>query len=160
MPLRFNLSHTPGLVACAVTLTRDIGLDVEASDRNLPDIDSIIAHFAEIERQYLSIIDPVQRQKTFYKFWTLKEAYLKAIGKGLALPLNTFGFILDGYNIRFTTATGEQPAHWQFRLFRPTEQHQLAVAVRQASSVALAWSYVRVNSQTLNPPDRPPTGRS
>jgi 4'-phosphopantetheinyl transferase len=158
MPLRFNLSHTPGLVACAVTLNRDIGLDVEASDRHLADIDSMIAHFARIERQYFSVIDPGQRQKMFYKFWTLKEAYLKAIGKGLALPLNAFGFILDGCNIRFTTATGERPAHWQFRLFRPTEQHQLAVAVHQAPPVPLAWSYVRVNSLTLCPSHRPPTG--
>src|SRR4051794_3096098 len=120
VPLRFNLSHTRGLVACCVTLRRDVGLDVEAVDRPMPDIDEIAAYFTQDERALLRLSAPARRYQLFFKLWTLKEAYIKAVGKGLSVPLDSFGFALDPIGIRFPDRH-DDGGRWFFHLARPTE---------------------------------------
>ena len=88
------------------------------------------------------------RAEHFVKLWTLKEAYVKALGKGISAPpgLRGFSFTLaapgaavsaaDGAAIRFASAAGGDPSCWQFALLQPTAEHVAALCVAQKSSDA------------------------
>src|SRR3954453_19890942 len=76
--LRFNLSNTRGLVACAVALEGEIGVDVEALDR-VSDLLGIADRFmAAPESKDIRALPPEAQGLRFFKYWTLKEAYIKA----------------------------------------------------------------------------------
>ncbi|XP_057424101.1 uncharacterized protein LOC130717758 isoform X2 [Lotus japonicus] len=93
-PLHFNLSHTSSLIACGVTMGSPIGIDVEEKQRRLKN--DILAfaqrYFSPHEIEMLAhIADPELQRQEFIKLWTLKEAYVKALGKGFsASPFKTF----------------------------------------------------------------------
>jgi 4'-phosphopantetheinyl transferase len=130
--LSFNLSHTHGLVACAIARGSEVGVDVESARRAV-DAGVANAFFSEVENADLRrCASPVARATRFCQLWTLKEAYIKAIGKGLSHPLNTivFGF-RDDESIIFTPPADVDAKAWQFALFAPTEKDWLAVAVRR-----------------------------
>ncbi len=88
-PLSFSLSHTPGLAACAVTLEAQLGIDVEPRDRTPPQTDGILSLG---EQRQLAELHPEARSEAFFRRWTLKEAYAKALGLGLSLSFDRFGF--------------------------------------------------------------------
>ncbi|MEA1652629.1 4'-phosphopantetheinyl transferase superfamily protein [Nitrospirillum sp. BR 11164] len=94
--LDFNLSHTDGLVACAVTLdagTR-IGVDVERGDRRIG-AEVATAMFAPEELAWLDARPAGRGGPDLVTFWTLKEAYIKALGLGLSLPTDSFAMAPD-----------------------------------------------------------------
>jgi 4'-phosphopantetheinyl transferase len=128
--LSFNLSHTHGLVACAITSVARVGIDVEAIDRRVDDR-VVRRFFSPAEAAALSRCRPgALRAGRFFDLWTLKEAYIKAIGRGLSHPLTTIVFTIDDYEaIAFTPPPDVDAASWSFRLFAPTERHRLAIAV-------------------------------
>ena len=131
--LRFNLSHTHGLVTCAVTVGREVGVDVEYTGRELL-YDVAERFFAPREVADLRASAESEQHSVFFDYWTLKESYIKARGLGLALPLRDFSFRLDGTDaptVAFAPELDDDPASWQFRMFRPTDHHRLAVAVRR-----------------------------
>jgi 4'-phosphopantetheinyl transferase len=131
--LRFNLSHTRGLVACGVTAGREVGVDVEHTGRELL-YDVPERFFSPREVADLRRCTESEQQSVFFDYWTLKEAYIKARGLGLALPLRHFSFVLDGSDtpsVAFAPELDDDPTSWQFALFRPTDCHRLAVAVRR-----------------------------
>jgi 4'-phosphopantetheinyl transferase len=90
--LRFNLSHTKGMVAVAIAIGADVGIDVEATDRHMSDDMAIAdAYFSSGEKIYLHAHeDPLQRRHAFLGLWTAKEAFIKAVGLGLSMPLDSF----------------------------------------------------------------------
>ncbi len=90
IPIRFNLAHSGPWVVYAVTLGREIGVDIE---RIRPDFggDAIAGRFfAPGEVAELQALPDESRPLAFFHGWTRKEAYIKAKGKGLALPLDQF----------------------------------------------------------------------
>ena len=89
-PLRFNLSHSENVVLLGVTLGREIGVDVE---HMRPDLElESIAHrfFSAPERASFDRIPLAQKCLAFFDCWTRKEAFIKAKGDGLSLPLDQF----------------------------------------------------------------------
>ncbi len=129
--LSFSLSHTRGLVACAIAGGGDVGIDVEGVDRR---VDAGLAQrfFSEPENRALAAC-PTEAARTarFLELWTLKEAYLKAIGVGLSHPLNTVVFAIDeGGHVAFSAPPGVDAARWRFRLFTPRPSYRLAVALQ------------------------------
>ena len=130
--LRFNLSHTDGLIACALTLAREVGVDVENIRRRvtyeLPE-----RFFSPREVADLRALPREHQDVVFFDYWTLKESYIKARGLGLALPLGQFTFVRSGTtpHIEFAPELPDDPASWQFAQFWPTPSHRLAVAVRR-----------------------------
>lgn len=131
--LRFNLSHTDGLIACALTVEREVGVDVETIDRHVTH-DLPERFFSAREVADLRALPPDEQSVVFFDYWTLKEAYIKARGLGLALPLGQFTFIRsDGRApcIEFAPELHDDPASWQFAQFWPTATHRMAVAVRR-----------------------------
>ncbi len=135
-PLRFNLSHTRGLVACVVTLGLDAGVDVERPDRRLSDPLALARHgFAPAERAALERLAGRARGELFCDLWTLKEAYVKARGSGfLALPARKLAYeIAPGGRIHLSIEPeiGDRAEDWQVELLAPTAEHRLAVAIRR-----------------------------
>jgi 4'-phosphopantetheinyl transferase len=82
-PVHFNVSHSGDLALLAVCAEREVGIDLEGV-RPLDGMDEIVErHFTPAERLALGRVPPVARLSAFYRYWTLKEAYLKACGVGL-----------------------------------------------------------------------------
>ncbi len=131
--LRFNISHTDGLIACAVTIGREVGVDVEQIGRHLTH-DIAGRFFAPKEVTDLRALPESDQRRVFFDYWTLKEAYIKARGFGLALPLKDFAFTLNPPappTIGFEPALDDDPATWQFLQDWPTPEHRLGLAVRR-----------------------------
>ncbi|MEH1925092.1 4'-phosphopantetheinyl transferase HetI [Nostoc sp.] len=82
--LAFNLSHSQELGLCAVNCTRPIGVDLEYI-RPMSDLEALAKRFF-LPREYemLRSLSPNQQQEVFFRYWTCKEAYLKATGDGLS----------------------------------------------------------------------------
>ena len=81
--LRFNLSHTSGAALIAATLGREIGVDIERI-RPMEDLEAIgLSIFSAVEGSHWESLRDDDRLVAFYRVWTRKEAYLKAIGLGL-----------------------------------------------------------------------------
>ncbi|MSO62142.1 MAG: 4'-phosphopantetheinyl transferase superfamily protein [Acidobacteria bacterium] len=131
--LRFNISHTDGLIACAVTIGREVGVDVEHVGRRLTR-DVAARFFAPSEVAHLQSLPKDKQERVFFDYWTLKEAYIKARGFGLALPLGDFAFHLtadDAPAIAFEPSLPDDPATWQFLQDWPTPTHRLGLAIRR-----------------------------
>jgi len=143
--IHFNLSHTEGLVACAVSRAAEIGVDVEHLDRDFDLIALAPTVFAPAEVADVARAPPEIRRDRFFSYWTLKESYIKARGMGLSLALDGFCFELGGAvpRIRFTERCPDDAARWRFRQYRPTAWHKLAVAVSlplgQEPDIHLRW---------------------
>jgi 4'-phosphopantetheinyl transferase len=129
--LRFNLSHTEGLVACAVTRDGDVGIDVESTEREVDPLELAPSVFAPDEIADLGAMPPGERRDRFFSYWTLKESYIKARGMGLSLRLDGFWFELGGNSprISFAASCPDRPERWHFEQHRPTPHHKLALAV-------------------------------
>jgi 4'-phosphopantetheinyl transferase len=115
--LRFNLSHTEGLVACLVALDAEVGVDVEQTARRSDTVGIADRFFAAPEVEALRALPEAEQRGRFFEYWTLKEAYIKARGLGLALPLGGFWFALAPPAppaIGFAPSIVDQPARWSF----------------------------------------------
>jgi 4'-phosphopantetheinyl transferase len=127
----FSLSHTAGMVACAVSADGDVGVDVECVDRHVEMSDIAARFFAPAEAAHLGQLDAAARRDRFFDLWTLKEALVKALGTGMAQSLAALAFTIGtGGHIRLDAPHLETTA-WQFGLFAPGPRHRLAVAVRR-----------------------------
>lgn len=134
--LRFNLSHTDGLVACAVCRSADVGVDVEAMDRRTETVEIAERFFSARELADLRALPFAEQRDRFFVYWTLKESYIKARGLGLALPLDQFSFLIESAApIRIATepALNDDPHSWQFWYSRFSERHSLAMGVRRGN---------------------------
>lgn len=89
--VHFNLSHAKGIAACIVS-GRECGIDCESVREFRPNV--MKRAFTEAERELVLSAPKDERDLMFFRLWTLKEAYIKMIGKGLSFPLNeaVFGF--------------------------------------------------------------------
>lgn len=127
----FNAAHTRGLAVCAVAAGAvDLGVDVE-SVRQLEVLDLAERFFAPAEAAALTSTAAADRPLRFVEIWTIKEAFVKALGTGLHAPLDRFVVSLDG-DARITVAPppGEDAGRWAFALFAPAPRDRMAVAVR------------------------------
>jgi len=132
--LRFNLSHSGGLVACLVTLGVDVGVDVESTQRDLDMVRLADRFFSPEEASVVRALTGPEQRERFFAYWTLKEAYLKACGRGLSIPLRrvSFRFAPDAtIGVQFDTTLEDRAGDWQFEVLRPLRNHLLAAAIRR-----------------------------
>lgn len=156
-PLHFNISHTSSMIACGVTVNVPIGIDVEEKQRRIKN--NIIAfaqrYFSPYEVKLLTAIsDPEVQHQEFIKLWTLKEAYVKALGKGFsAVPFKTFtirfrptatrNFHPHGNSVseasELIVESSDDPTkltkNWQFALLEVACSHYAAVCMERDKSV-------------------------
>jgi 4'-phosphopantetheinyl transferase len=135
--LRFSLTHTRGLAACAVARDHDVGIDAEALNAAVDTYAIAESNFAPAEIAQLRAMSDAERTIGFYRLWTLKEAFIKAVGGGLSVPLVQFAFTLDP--LRFACAPGLaiDPGTWRFHEQSVGRSHRLAVALCVAGGAGL-----------------------
>jgi len=150
--LSFNLSHATNLIACAVTRHHDIGIDVEYTKRASDTYKLAPRYFSPQEVEALQALPYEQQAIDFYHYWTLKEAYIKACGDGLAIPLNHFSFTIDNElraAISFSPQRNDQPQHWQHSLYQPTSDHKMGLSVRVADTYPLTITTHQLTNDRL-----------
>jgi 4'-phosphopantetheinyl transferase len=128
----FSLAHTAGLAVVALTRGRDVGVDVEQADRSVDAPALSRRFFSPEEASALKKLPAEQLQEQFPRYWTLKEAYIKALGRGLSHPLDSFAFRLTGERpcrIGFSAADPQHPEQWRFALLEPRQRSVAAVCV-------------------------------
>lgn len=131
IPIFFNLSHAGGLTACAVVLDHEIGIDVEDSTRKI-DINIANRFFSKQESEVLGQTMEDKKKSVFFDFWTLKESYIKAKGRGLSIPLDKFSFTISqaGTAICFGTGNNDADADaFSFFRFPLLERFKAAITV-------------------------------
>ncbi|MBN8904670.1 MAG: 4'-phosphopantetheinyl transferase superfamily protein [Rhodospirillales bacterium] len=147
-PLSFHLSHTEGLVGLAVTPVAGcaLGFDVEALDRRVT-LDVADRYFRPEEVAWLHGLPAAAQAEGFLRLWTLKEAFIKATGDGLACDLASFWFEPLLPRVHFTPALPERAEAWWFG-------QRLAGGFVAAVGLRAAGSPVSVHWRELDPTGR------
>lgn len=132
--LFFNLSNSDEMALIALVQGREVGADIEYL-KPMPDCEQIAERFfSESERVVLRGIPPERKEEAFFNCWTRKEAYLKAVGEGLAAPLDSFDVTLAlGEAPRMLTLKGDPEAatKWLFEHLRPAPDYIGAIALER-----------------------------
>jgi len=130
--LQFNLSNSDERALVGLVRGIEIGVDIEFM-KPMPDLEQIAERFfSESERVVLRELPAAVKPEAFFNCWTRKEAYLKAVGEGLAAPLDSFDVTLaPGDEPRMISLEGdrERGARWFFRHFRPAPDYIGALAI-------------------------------
>jgi len=142
--LSWSASNAVGLAACAVTLGGAVGIDVEPARDEAP-MDVVEAYFAARERTSLGGLTGSARARHFVEIWTLKEAYGKARGQGLALPLASLAFdpTTRPPGFRVGPPVVDDAARWHLLQWWVGDGHCLALcAAREGATppvVSVVW---------------------
>lgn len=137
--LRFNLSNALGLVACLIAEGTEVGVDVESRERAGSIAEVGPRMFGPRELAQLEVLREDQRPGRCLRLWTLKEAYIKARGMGLALPLNKFAFVFesgDKIHLEVDPSLGDDAERWQFSVVEHAG-HCIALMVENRSTPEL-----------------------
>jgi 4'-phosphopantetheinyl transferase len=133
--LRFNASNSGNLAACAFTTGCEIGVDIE-QHRALHDLENIALRFFSSEETADLLEHPeADRISAFFHCWTRKEAYIKARGGGLSIPLDSFRVTLQpGAAARMVSLEGsaDEARAWTLHDFDPAPEYSGAIAYRDA----------------------------
>jgi 4'-phosphopantetheinyl transferase len=133
LDLRFNASHSGDIAIYSVAPRLDLGIDIEKI-RMVQDIEQIASHHFCAEEVIDLVSLPIsERHAAFFRCWTMKEAYIKATGDGLAVPLNCFRVAFDrGDQIGLIHIGGDRDAarSWTLHEIIPTDGYVGALAYR------------------------------
>jgi 4'-phosphopantetheinyl transferase len=131
--IEFNLSHSGDYALIAVTRGRDVGVDIEQIRAEV-EIESLAArYFSSVEVSELLALPLEQRTIGFFNCWTRKEAYIKARGLGLSLPLDSFDVSLSPDQpalLRATRPNANDAAQWTVLSLPIGSGYAGAIAVR------------------------------
>ena len=142
----FNLSHSGRFALLAISDTTPVGVDIERK-RVLGDEAAVAKRFfsAAEQQTYFQVSTPLKKD-TFFAIWTRKEAYIKAIGLGLAMPLQAFDVSTPGDwlaepRIRSEKLEGNRvpDGHWQIRSLETPEGYAGALAVRGQAKLRIHY---------------------
>lgn len=130
--IRFNLSHSHGLVVVAIGRKREVGIDVELIRPDFASEAIAKRYFSAKESDELSKLPAEVRTEGFFLCWTRKEAYIKAKGDGLQIPLDSFDVSLTPG--RPATLSSVDEPRWGIESFAPSpisERHYAAAVVAE-----------------------------
>ncbi len=128
--LQFNVSHSEELALYGITCDRRIGIDIEYL-RDMDDAAKIAQRFfSPTESALIAGLHGDEQKRVFFQLWTAKEAYLKAIGVGLAGGLDKVEIVLDKKSITLLSVgeTSEYAANWSLNHFTPETNYVATVA--------------------------------
>ncbi len=140
--LQFNVAHSGERVLIGFTLARPIGVDIEEV-RPMPDAEAIAkSFFSAVEAEALQGVREAQKDETFFNCWTRKEAYIKAIGDGLSVPLDRFDLtLLPGEEARMLSLDGDpaKAESWALRHLQPANGYIGALAIEDHGRSIDSW---------------------
>jgi len=146
--LQFNVSDSGDLALIGFAQSCDLGVDVEFVKR-MADMEAVARRFfSPEERSELQSLDEPERTTAFFRCWTRKEAYLKALGDGLAAPLDSFQVTLrpdEEPRLVQTELAGGNTRNWHL--------HHLAPALDYLGAVAYTGQPRRIREWPLVQPD-------
>ncbi|MEW6240627.1 MAG: 4'-phosphopantetheinyl transferase superfamily protein [Chloroflexota bacterium] len=136
----FNLSHSGEYALIAVTRGRKIGVDVEFIRDDI-ELESLAArHFSPREVSELLALPLKQRVVGFFNCWTRKEAYIKAQGLGLSLPLDSFDVSLgEPARLRGTRPDAKEASRWSLHSLDVGSNYAAALAVEGDGFEIRCW---------------------
>lgn len=132
--LSFNLSHTRGLIALAITRGRELGVDVENIATRRVSLDIAGRFFCTSEVADLSCVPAERQQDRFFEYWTFKESYIKARGMGMSLPLDRFRFAFphrSGVRVDIDADLDDRADRWSFWQYRPDADYMMALCAER-----------------------------
>lgn len=144
LQVSFNVSHTHGLVLYAVTLQRRIGVDIEHLDAKVGGEDIVEHFFSQREIATFRALSPAQQREAFFRAWTRKEAYIKARGEGLSLPLDQFGVSLapgEPAALLENQDDPEEVIRWSLQDLLPGAGYLAALAVEGHDWQLTCWQW-------------------
>jgi 4'-phosphopantetheinyl transferase len=129
--IEFNVSHTDGLAIMGVARERAIGVDVENVRTQRAALEIADRFFAPVEVQALRALPVEEQPQRFFEYWTLKEAYIKARGMGLAIALDRFAFHIEKsaarISLTFDAMSEDSSERWMF--WQPKQRQDYLAAV-------------------------------
>lgn len=132
----FNLSHSGSVMALVLSRTGEVGVDIEF--RTIQKDYAKIAHrfFHCEEVSALNLLPPQRAQRQSHMLWCLKEAYIKAIGKGLTQPLNSFRFNIGRHHVDLYEPQQNSISQcWQCQYHELSQDYGLAVCVPRGKPI-------------------------
>lgn len=130
--LRFNLSHSQNIAVLAVAIDRYVGIDVEQI-RSVVEMDGIVTQLlSSAERSEFDQLPVSQRKSAFFRCWTQKEAYLKALGDGLTVPLQNIEVSIGTEappKLRRVLGRPKEASRWILKDVQPSPGYLGALAV-------------------------------
>ncbi len=142
--IQFNVSHSQGLALYAITRDRKIGIDLEQI-RPTSDIEQLAKRFfSPGESAVICSLPPAQKQQAFFRGWTCKEAYLKAIGEGLALLQQVeVSLVLEEPPrlLSIDHQDTEATARWCLQMLTPASGYMAAIAVEGHDWHLSCWQW-------------------
>jgi len=137
--IQFNLSHSHGLAVYAFAYRREVGIDVEVVRPGVQQDGVAELAFSDSELAELAALPPELRDEGFFLCWTRKEAYLKARGAGLTIPLRSFQVSLSPDHPKILQ--GADTSRWSLRSFRPAPGFVGAVVGEGRNWKLRLWNY-------------------
>lgn len=133
--IQFNLSHSNGVALFAFARNHEIGVDIEHI-RDTPEIEQIMEQFFSIkENEVMRSLPGSQKREAFFNGWTCKEAFVKALGDGLSLPLDKFDVsLVPGESAELLRIEGDsiEASQWSIQNFKPAPDYVGALAVKSS----------------------------
>ncbi|MGH9350289.1 MAG: 4'-phosphopantetheinyl transferase family protein [Vicinamibacterales bacterium] len=143
--LRFNLSHGGERALLAVTLGREVGVDVE-EERPIEELDLAGRFFSAAEAACLRALPEADRRAAFFRCWTRKESFIKAVGEGLTFPLDAFEVSLGREDapqlLRACQARGQALEHWRIVPLPIDDGYAAALAAEAGDWRVVRWNAI------------------
>jgi 4'-phosphopantetheinyl transferase len=142
--VRFNISHSQGLALFAITRDREVGVDLEAIRPGIAGEKIAERFFSPREVRVLRAPPGDLQDEAFFNCWTRKEAYIKAKGEGLSMPLDTFDVSLvpgEPAALLNTKADPQEASRWSLRELFPAPGFAAAVAVEGKDWQLRCWEW-------------------
>ncbi len=140
--LRFNLANANDLVACIISEGAEVGIDVEPHARNSQIAELAPSVFSPLELAQLDALSAVEKLDRALSLWTLKEAYIKARGMGLSLPLQGFSFLFggaEGIRLELDPGLCDKAGRWQFCLLEHAGHRTAVMTEMEATRDVQIW---------------------
>lgn len=141
---RFNLTRSQDLALYAFSLKRKVGIDAEYVRADLAPLKVAATAFSASEFEMLKAVPEDRRTEAFFACWTRKEAYVKAKGKGLSIPLDEFDVsLLPGQPARLMNVRADPPeaSRWSLVELHPAHGYMGALAVEGNAATPIFWQW-------------------
>jgi 4'-phosphopantetheinyl transferase len=143
--LHFNLSHSKGLALLGVSSDRELGIDLEYVRTDFPFEQVAKSVFSVPEQAILRSLPEAAKPEAFFNAWTRKEAYIKALGQGLSIPLDQFDVAFlpgEPAALREVRGTWANAHDWTLQHLAPAPDYAGAIAVAGSGWQMRCWRWV------------------